>query len=174
MAEQVEVVREIAADYGGGDFHWSNLPEERSKLWKARHQAYYASLALRPGSTGWATDVCVPIGRLADCILETRADLETTSMPTPIVGHVGEGNFHVLFVLDPHSKEEIAEAKHLNGRLVERALAMDGTCTGEHGIGLGKQQWLLEELGDGVNVMRAIKHALDPRGLFNPGKIFAG
>ncbi|MCJ2180739.1 FAD-binding oxidoreductase [Novosphingobium album (ex Hu et al. 2023)] len=171
--EQVEIVREIAIDLGGGEFVWSNLSEERSRLWKARHQAYYAGLSLRPGSTGWATDVCVPISRLADCILETRADLDTTQIPTPIVGHVGDGNFHVLFVLDPASEEEAAEAARLNDRLVARALAMDGTCTGEHGIGLGKQQWLIEEHGPGVDIMRLIKRALDPGNLFNPGKIFA-
>lgn len=172
VGEQVAMVRDIAAENGGGEFKWSNLPEERSRLWKARHRAYYAALALRPGSTGWATDVCVPISRLADCILETRADLETASMPTPIVGHVGDGNFHVLFVLDPNSKEEAAEAARLNARLVERALAMDGTCTGEHGVGLGKQDWLKVEHGEGVELMRSIKQAVDPKGLFNPGKIF--
>ncbi|KRB80590.1 lactate dehydrogenase [Sphingomonas sp. Root710] len=173
VAEQVQTVGEIAAGNGGGAFEWSNLPEERSRLWKARHQAYYAGLALRPGSTGWATDVCVPISRLAECIVETRADLDAVAIPTPIVGHVGDGNFHVLFVLDPDNPEEAAQAERLNARLVERALAMDGTCTGEHGIGLGKQQWLVEEHGEGVDVMRAIKQALDPRGLFNPGKIFS-
>lgn len=173
VQEQVDMVGQIASDCGGGEFAWSNLPEERSRLWKARHQAYYAALALRPGSTGWATDVCVPISRLAECILETQADLDGASMPAPIVGHVGDGNFHVVFVLDPDSADEMAEAMELNERLVSRALAMDGTCTGEHGIGLGKQQCLIAELGEGVNVMRAIKQALDPQGLFNPGKIFA-
>ena len=172
VIEQVEIVREIASTSGGGEFRWSNLPEERSRLRKARHQAYYAALALRPGSIAWATDVCVPISRLADCLLETRAELDTASMPTPIVGHVGDGNFHVIFVLDPDSEAELAEAERLNAGLVRRALSMDGTCTGEHGIGLGKQHWLREELGDSVDLMRTIKHALDPRGLFNPGKIF--
>jgi D-lactate dehydrogenase (cytochrome) len=171
--EQVSIVREIAEQNGGGAFNWSNLPEERSKLWKARHQAYYAALALRPGATGWATDVCVPISRLADCIIETRADLDTISIPSPIIGHVGDGNFHVLFVLDPENPEEAVAAGRLSDRLSERALAMDGTCTGEHGIGLGKQRWLLEEHGEGVQFMRVIKKALDPQGLFNPGKIFA-
>ncbi len=147
--------------------------QERSKLWKARHDAYYAALGLRPGSTGWATDVCVPISRLAECIGETKKDLETASMPAPIVGHVGDGNFHVVFVIDPNKPEELEEAQRLNRRLVERALAMDGTCTGEHGIGLGKQDWLVAELGDAVDLMRAIKRALDPKDLFNPGKIFA-
>ncbi len=172
VAEQVATVAEIAGANGGGDFRWSNLPEERSRLWKARHEAYYAGLALRPGSVGWPTDVCVPISRLAECIAETRADLDTASMPTPILGHVGDGNFHVIFVLDPNAPDEFAEAERLNDRLIARALRMDGTCTGEHGIGLGKQAWLLEELGECVDLMRMVKRALDPAGLFNPGKIF--
>jgi D-lactate dehydrogenase (cytochrome) len=173
VEEQAETVRDLAAANGGGAFRWSNKPEERSKLWKARHEAYYAALGLRPGSVGWPTDVCVPISRLAECIAETKRDLEGASMPAPIVGHVGDGNFHVIFVLDPDSPEEAAEAEGLNRRLVERALAMDGTCTGEHGIGLGKQDWLVKELGEAVESMRLIKRALDPKDLFNPGKIFA-
>ena len=172
VAEQVENVKMLAEANNGGEFKWSNLPEERSKLWKARHEAYYAALALRPGSVGWATDVCVPIGRLAECITETKRDLEQTHIPAPILGHVGDGNFHVIFVLDPDRPEEQEEAERLNRRLVERALAMDGTCTGEHGIGLGKQDWLVEELGDAVEMMRVIKRAIDPKDLFNPGKIF--
>ena len=173
VAEQAETVRELASANGGGEFRWSNLPEERSKLWEARHQAYYAALGLRKGSVGWPTDVCVPTSRLAECIGETKRDLEGASMPATILGHVGDGNFHVVFVLDPDSKEEAAEAEHLNRRLVERALAMDGTCTGEHGIGLGKQDWLIAELGETVDLMRTIKRALDPKNLFNPGKIFS-
>ncbi len=174
VEDQVATVAELAKANGGGEFLWSNLPEERSKLWKARHEAYYAALALRKGSIGWATDVCVPIGRLAACINETKRDLEAASMPAPILGHVGDGNFHVVFVIDPHNPGELAEAERFNARLVERALAMDGTCTGEHGIGLGKQDWLVRELGeDGVDMMRTIKRALDPKNLFNPGKIFA-
>jgi D-lactate dehydrogenase (cytochrome) len=173
VAEQIETVSALASANGGGEFRWSNRPEERSKLWKARHEAYYAALGLRPGSTGWATDVCVPIGRLAECIGETKKDLETASMPAPIVGHVGDGNFHVVFVIDPDKPEELAEAQRLNARMVERALSMDGTCTGEHGIGLGKQDWLVAELGDAVELMREVKRALDPKDLFNPGKIFA-
>ena len=172
VAEQVATVSEIARAHGGGDFRWSNLPEERSRLWKARHEAYYAALALRPGSVGWPTDVCVPISRLAECIAETRADLDTASMPTPIVGHVGDGNFHVIFVLDPNNPAEFAEAERLNDRLIERALGMDGTCTGEHGIGLGKQHWLVEELGESVEEMRKLKRALDPLNILNPGKVF--
>jgi D-lactate dehydrogenase (cytochrome) len=172
VAEQVATVSALAADNGGGAFAWSNLPEERSRLWKARHEAYYAALGLRPGCVGWPTDVCVPIGRLAECIGQTKEDLAGASIPAPILGHVGDGNFHVVFVIDPERPEELAEAEALNRRLIERTLAMDGTCTGEHGIGLGKQDWLEAELGDAVDVMRAIKRALDPKDLFNPGKIF--
>ncbi|MBI1187325.1 MAG: FAD-binding protein [Alphaproteobacteria bacterium] len=174
VADQVAVVSALAADNGGGDFQYSNLPEQRSKLWKARHEAFYAAVALRKGAQGWPTDVCVPIGRLADCINETKRDLDTASFPAPILGHVGDGNFHVIFVIDPNNPAEQKEAEALNARLVERALAMDGTCTGEHGIGIGKQDWLVRELGeDGVAMMRAIKRAIDPKNLFNPGKIFA-
>lgn len=173
VAEQVEMVGMLAAENGGGTFAWSNLPEERAKLWKARHEAYYAAVALRPGAVGWATDVCVPISRLPECITETKRDLATATIPATILGHVGDGNFHVIFAMDPTSADELAEVKAINTRLVKRALAMDGTCTGEHGIGLGKQDWLVEELGDAVDVMRMLKRALDPRDLFNPGKIFS-
>ena len=173
VAEQVDTVRALASENGGGDFAWSNLPEERARLWKARHEAYYASVNLRPGAVGWTTDVCVPISRLPECIGETKRDLATTSVPATIIGHVGDGNFHVIFAIDPENAAEFAEVKAINGRLIERALAMDGTCTGEHGIGIGKQDWLVAELGDAVDVMRMLKRALDPRDLFNPGKIFA-
>lgn len=171
--EQAETVRELATANGGGDFRWSNLPEERSKLWKARHEAYYAAVNLRPGAVGWATDVCVPISQLAQCIGETKVDLQASSVPATILGHVGDGNFHVVFSIDPESEAELAEVSAINARMVERALAMDGTCTGEHGIGIGKQDWLVAELGDAVDLMRTLKHALDPQNLFNPGKIFA-
>ncbi len=172
VQEQVETVSQLAADNGGGAFSWSNLPEQRAALWKARHEAYYAAVGLRKGCVGWPTDVCVPIGRLAECISETKKDIVAASIPGPILGHVGDGNFHVIFVVDPKKPEEAAEARRLNERLVRRALDMDGTCTGEHGIGLGKQDWLVEELGEAVELMKTIKRALDPDDLFNPGKIF--
>jgi D-lactate dehydrogenase (cytochrome) len=173
VAEQIATVREIAGMNGGGEFSWSNRPEERSKLWKARHEAYYAAINLRPGAIGWATDVCVPISRLAECIGETKRDLQAATLPATILGHVGDGNFHVIFAIDPDAPDEMAEVEAINARLVERALAMDGTCTGEHGIGIGKQDWLVAELGDAVDVMRTLKRALDPQNLFNPGKIFS-
>ena len=173
VAEQVETVQAIAEANGGSAFDWSDRPEDRNRLWRARHEAYYAAVNLRPNAVGWATDVCVPMSRLAECILETQADLATASIPATILGHVGDGNFHVVFSLDPHSSEELAEVEAINRKLVERALAMDGTCTGEHGIGLGKQDWLVAELGDAVEVMRTIKRALDPMNLLNPGKIFS-
>lgn len=172
VAEQIELVSAVAKGNGGGDFLWSNLPEERSKLWRARHEAYYATVNLRPGAIGWATDVCVPISNLAECITATRADLDTSDIPSTILGHVGDGNFHVVFSIDPESPSELAEVEALNARLVERALAMEGTCTGEHGIGLGKQEWLVAELGEAVEQMRMIKRAFDPGNILNPGKIF--
>jgi len=173
VAEQVETIRAIAGANGGGEFRWSTLAEDRNRLWKARHEAYYAALALRPGCVGWTTDVCVPISRLAECIAATKAELRATTIPATILGHVGDGNFHVIFAIDPDAPQEMAEIEAINRRLVDRALAMDGTCTGEHGIGLGKQDALVAELGDAVDMMRAIKRALDPQDLFNPGKIFA-
>lgn len=173
VAEQVDSVKTIAAGNGGGEFAWSNLPEERNKLWRARHEAYYAAVNLRKGAIGWATDVCVPISRLAECIAATHEDLANASVPATILGHVGDGNFHVVFSIDPDAPEEMAEVEALNARLVERALAMDGTCTGEHGIGLGKQDWLVAELGEAVDQMRLIKRAFDPANIMNPGKIFA-
>ena len=173
VAEQVATVKELAQMNGGGEFRWSNLAEERSKLWKARHDAYYAAVNLRAGAVGWATDVCVPMSRLAECIAETKQDLERSTVPATILGHVGDGNFHVVFSIDPHAPEEMHEVEAINSRLVERALEMDGTCTGEHGIGIGKQHWLEAELGDAVDIMRTLKRALDPLDLFNPGKIFA-
>ncbi|NTZ43200.1 FAD-binding protein [Altererythrobacter sp. SALINAS58] len=173
VAEQVEIVRMVAEGNGGGEFAWSNLPEERSKLWRARHDAYYAAVNLREGAIGWATDVCVPISRLAECIAETHEDLEASTIPATILGHVGDGNFHVVFSIDPAIPDELEEVARINERLIARALAMDGTCTGEHGIGLGKQGSLVAELGEAVEQMRMIKRAFDPRNILNPGKIFA-
>jgi len=171
VAEQVELVKDIAAEHGADDFRWATSQEERSRLWQARHDAYYAALALRPGSKGWATDVCVPISRLAECIVETKADLAKSSIPSALAGHVGDGNFHLIFMIDPNQPEEIAEASRLNDRMVTRALEMDGTCTGEHGIGYGKMDFLFAEHGDAVDVMASIKRSIDPDNLMNPGKI---
>lgn len=173
VTEQIETVSMLATANGGGEFRWATRTEDRNALWKARHEAYYAAVNLRPGAIGWATDVCVPMSRLAECISETKSDLENSNVPATILGHVGDGNFHVVFSIDPDAPQELEEVNAINARLVRRALAMDGTCTGEHGIGLGKKEWLVEELGDAVELMRAIKHALDPRGILNPGKIFA-
>jgi D-lactate dehydrogenase (cytochrome) len=172
VAEQVETVRELASANGGGEFRWAEKTEDRNALWKARHEAYYAAVNLRPGAIGWATDVCVPMSRLAECISETKTDLQASNVPATILGHVGDGNFHVVFSMDPNSPDDLGEVKAINAKLVRRALEMDGTCTGEHGIGLGKQDWLVEELGDAVDLMRSVKRALDPQGILNPGKIF--
>ncbi|MBB4286391.1 FAD-linked oxidase C-terminal domain-containing protein [Roseospira goensis] len=170
--EQVETVEAIAAEHGGQGFAWAETLEARNRLWQARHNAYYAGLALKPGGKGFSSDVCVPISRLADCIEQTETDCAASRVVTTIVGHVGDGNFHVLFVFDPDSPEEIAEAKALNDRIVARALAMEGTCTGEHGVGSGKMAFLEAEHGpEGLALMRAIKRALDPDDIMNPGKI---
>jgi D-lactate dehydrogenase (cytochrome) len=171
VVEQAEQAKAIAAEYGGGNFRWATRPEERNRLWQARHDAYYAALALRPGARGWATDVCVPISRLAECISETKRDIVASGLLAPIVGHVGDGNFHLTFVIDPNDPEEMARATTLNERMVFRALACGGTCTGEHGIGYGKLDFLVAEHGEAVSVMRALKQALDPDNRFNPGKI---
>jgi D-lactate dehydrogenase (cytochrome) len=171
VVEQVKTVEAIAGDFGNSDFQWATKAEDRAHLWQARHDAYYAAIALRPGSKGYATDVCVPISRLAECIEETRQDIEVSGLLAPIVGHVGDGNFHLVMVLDPDNPDEMARAKALNERLVMRGLAMDGTCTGEHGVGYGKIDFLLAEHGEAVSVMRTIKTALDPLGIMNPGKV---
>ena len=172
VQEQAEMVKEISTEEGGSDFQWSTQEQEKQKLWEARHNAYYAGLALRPGSKGWATDVCVPISRLADCILETRSDIEESKLTVPLVGHVGDGNFHLLFLIDPENEEEELKLyQPLNDRLVERALRMGGTCTGEHGIGSGKIKYMEAEHGDSLDLMRQIKQAFDPDNLMNPGKM---
>lgn len=171
VKEQSEAAQEIAAEFGGGDFQWTTKPEDRNKLWQARHDALYAMIALYPGTRPMATDVCVPISRLAECINETKADSDQTDIPAPIVGHVGDGNFHVGYMVDPENEDQVKRAGELHDRLVARALAMGGTCTGEHGIGYGKIDYLNAELGDGVSIMRSIKQALDPDNIMNPGKI---
>ncbi len=169
--EQAAMVGEIARDYGGSNFEWAIRQEDRNKLWQARHDAYFANLALRPGAKGWATDVCVPISRLAECILETRRDIDETGVLAPIVGHVGDGNFHLTFLVDPDDPEEMAKTEGVNERMVMRALAMGGTCTGEHGVGTGKMRFLQAEHGEALAVMRQVKLALDPDNIMNPGKI---
>ncbi len=172
VEEQARTVQEIARDNGGLDFEWAERPEDRSRLWAARHDVYFASLNLRPGCRGLTTDVCVPISKLAECVDATRADIDASGLIAPIVGHVGDGNFHTLILIDPDNADEIERAEALNRRIVERALAMDGTCTGEHGIGIGKQDFLVQEHGaPAVDAMRLIKQALDPDDLLNPGKI---
>ena len=171
VAEQIATVRSISDDFGGTDFDWATRPEDRSKLWQARHDAHYANMQLRPGAKAWPTDVCVPISRLADCIAETRKDIEELGLLAPIVGHVGDGNFHVDMVLDPDDAEEVARAVALNERLVARALEMEGTCTGEHGVGYGKIDKLAAEHGPALDVMRDLKRTIDPLNLMNPGKV---
>jgi len=173
VKEQAEMVQAISGEFGGTDFKWATRQEDRTKLWEARHKAYYAALALRPGAKGWPTDVCVPISRLAECILETKKDIEESGLLAPMVGHVGDGNFHLVYVIDPDDPEELKKAGAHNDRMVARALAMGGTCTGEHGIGYGKMAFLQAEHGEAVSLMRAIKHALDPDNIMNPGKVIA-
>ena len=172
VAEQAERFREIAAEHGAGAWDVASKAEDRNRLWTARHKAYYAARALRPGAAGYVTDACVPISRLAEAILETKADLAAGSLIAPLVGHVGDGNFHLAILIDPADEAEKKEAERLAGRIAERAIRLGGTCTGEHGIGLGKAKHMDAEHGEGVAVMRAIKQALDPEGLLNPGKMF--
>ena len=173
VEEQAETVQAIAADLGGANFEWATHPEDRSRLWQARHDAYFACLQLKPGCRCFPTDVCVPISRLAECIAATNADIAQVSIPIALFGHVGDGNFHLVVLVDPENAEEMAEAAWISARVVERAIAMEGTCTGEHGIGLGKRKYLVQEHGSvAVDVMRSIKMALDPHNRLNPGKIF--
>jgi len=174
VAEQAEGFGEIARELGGGPFEWATRAEDRTRLWQSRHDAYWAQCALRPGSKALASDVCVPISRLAECVTETQRDIAASRLIGPIVGHVGDGNFHVGILVDLDDKDEIARVESFLERLVERALAMDGTCTGEHGVGQGKMKYLLAERGEAaLDSMRAIKHALDPLDIMNPGKIVA-
>jgi D-lactate dehydrogenase (cytochrome) len=171
VAEQARMVGEIAADHGANAFQWATLPEERSRLWQARHDAYYGGLSLRAGARGYVTDVCVPISKLAECVLATKADIERSGLVAPIVGHVGDGNFHLVILVDPDDQQEIERAAALNDKVVRRALAMAGTCSGEHGVGYGKIGFMQAEHGEALTVMHALKMALDPQGLMNPGKI---
>jgi len=174
VAEQSKRFGEIAAEFGGGPFTWTTRPEERTRLWEARHNAAMSNFSLRPGAAMIATDVCVPISRLADCVTETQADIAKSRLIAPIVGHIGDGNFHLTLLIDNNDADEVQRAKALSERLVERALAMDGTCTGEHGVGQGKMKYLLREHGAAaLAAMAAIKKALDPQNLMNPGKIVA-
>lgn len=174
VREQANAVQEISRSNGGSSFEWTTLAEDRNRMWQARHDAYFACLQLYPGCRAITADVCVPISRLAQCIVETQADVAGRSIPTPILGHVGDGNFHCVLLVQPGDQEEIMEAQKINKRLVKRALAMEGTCTGEHGIGIGKQGHLREELGNAVDIMKRLKIALDPHSLMNPGKIING
>jgi len=174
VAEQAERFGEITAEFGGGPFASATRAEERTRLWQARHDAYWAGRALRPGAHPLSTDVCVPISRLAECVAETRADVAELGLITTIVGHVGDGNFHVLVLVDMDDPAEVAATEKFLARLAERAIDMDGTCTGEHGVGQGKMKYLERELGAGLGIMRAIKRALDPAGILNPGKLVAG
>jgi D-lactate dehydrogenase (cytochrome) len=171
VADQTEAVQALAAERGGHGFQFATHLEDRERLWQARHDALYAAVALRPGSRSWTTDVCVPISRLAECVVETKKDHAGASFPICLVGHAGDGNFHLLYVLDPASATELDEARQLNERMVLRALAMGGTCSGEHGVGIGKMKFLEREHGPALDVMRTIKRALDPLNLMNPGKM---
>jgi D-lactate dehydrogenase (cytochrome) len=174
VAEQSKRFGEIASELGGGPFDWAIKAEDRSRLWQARHDAYWAGRSLRPGSQAIATDVCVPISRLADCVTETQKDIAANKLVAPIIGHVGDGNFHLTLLVDLADTDEVARAQDLCERLAKRAIDMDGTCTGEHGVGQGKMKYLKDELGEpALSTMRAIKQALDPQGIMNPGKIVA-
>jgi D-lactate dehydrogenase (cytochrome) len=169
--EQARTVQDIASEHGAIEFQWASTAEERATLWQARHNVLYATVASRPGAKPWTTDVCVPISRLSECILETQDDLRRSNVSAPLVGHAGDGNFHLIFMVDPDDREEMDLIKATNTRLVERALRLGGTCTGEHGVGFGKLQYLAEEHGEALDAMRSIKRALDPHNLMNPGKL---
>jgi D-lactate dehydrogenase (cytochrome) len=174
VTEQAQTVQHLARDQGGEDFHWASTPEERTRLWTARHQAYFAALQTRPGCRCQSSDTCVPISRLAESINESVAEAEASGIPYWIVGHVGDGNFHLSYLMDPENPAEMAAVEQLNVQMVQRAIRLEGTCTGEHGIGLHKMGYLLEEAGpETVALMRSIKQALDPKNILNPGKVFA-
>ena len=174
VKEQAELVQELASGYGGNAFEWASTPEERTRLWTARHNAYFAAIQSRPGCRAISTDTCVPISRLADCLLESVIEADASGIPYFLVGHVGDGNFHFGYLIDPTIAKEREVAEMLNHKLVNRALALEGTCTGEHGVGLHKMDFLVTEAGNGaVNMMRTIKRALDPKNIMNPGKIFS-
>ncbi|ACM37038.1 MULTISPECIES: FAD-binding oxidoreductase [Rhizobium/Agrobacterium group] len=172
VALQAQQFAAIAEEYGAEDLRFTSDPQERAQLWKARHNAYWAGRALAPELAGLSTDVCVPISKLAECVAETQADIAETGLLAPIVGHVGDGNFHLLILFDDKDAENVDKVEAFMARLNERALAMDGTCTGEHGVGQGKMSYLEAELGGALDVMRQVKRGLDPDNLFNPGKIF--
>jgi len=172
VSEQAKSVESIAADHDGSGFAWVTKLEDRTRLWKARHDAYYSTLSIRPGSRAWTTDVCVPISRLAEAIVQAKRDLAASTLVGTLVGHVGDGNFHMMYCVDPDRPEELAEAKRLTDALVSHALTLGGTCSGEHGVGVGKIAALRAEHGDAIATMRAIKRAIDPNGIMNPGKIF--
>ena len=172
VAEQVKMFEDISREFGASGFQWAQKEEDRARLWRARHEAYYAGLALNPGSQGYVTDVCLPISRLADCIDETRKDIAASGLFAPIVGHVGDGNFHATVFIDPGDENMLQKTREFDQRLVQRALDMGGTCTGEHGIGMGKLKHMRNEHGDGaIDAMKAIKSALDPLNIMNPGKV---
>ncbi len=173
LGEQLDAVRDVVGEFNGSVHAMATTEDERARLWDARHRVYYAGIALRPGARSWTTDVCVPVSHLARCIRETREDIAQTGIVAPLVGHVGDGNFHVLLLIDPNNDEERERARGISTRLTERALSLGGTCTGEHGVGIGKMGSLEMEHGDSLPVMRAIKRALDPRNVLNPGKIFS-
>ena len=174
VVEQAETVQAIAKENGGMDFHWATRPEERNQLWDARHHAYFACLQIQPGSRAVSTDVCVPISRLSECVKETMADVKDYIAPVPLLGHIGDGNFHLMLLVDPAKPEQTELAKKFNARLVDRAIRMEGTCTGEHGVGMGKMESMRKELGDEtISVMRDLKRLFDPENLMNPGKVVA-
>ena len=173
VREQAETVQAIAHEHQGNDFEWASAPEERRRLWAARHNAYFAAVSSRPGCRSISTDVCVPISRLADCLLQSVDEVNASGIPYFLVGHVGDGNFHFGYLIDPDDASERERAEQLNRQLVARAIGMGGTCSGEHGVGLHKMDFLEQEAGEGaLDVMRAIKQALDPLNIMNPGKIF--